>query len=92
MAVVWVPALYRDLTGGATTVSVPGGTLREVIANLEARFPGMQERLFREGEERLRPGIAVVVDGETVRDRASVLRRPLAETSEVHFLPAISGG
>lgn len=92
MAVVWVPALYRDLTGGAKTVTVPGDTVREVIANLDARYPGIQARLFSGGEERLRPGITVVVDGETVRDRSRVLRRPLTETSEVHFLPAISGG
>jgi molybdopterin converting factor small subunit len=89
MAVVWVPALYRDLTAGAETVTIPGATVREIIENLEVRFPGMKARLYRDDEERLRPGMAVVVDGEVTRQK---LRHPVGENSEVHFLPAISGG
>lgn len=87
MAVVWIPALLRDLTGGQERVMVPGETVRQVIENLNGRFPGIRDRLV-EGN-RLRPGIAVVVDGELSREQ---LRRRLAETSEVHFVPAISGG
>ncbi len=89
MAVVWVPALYRDLTAGAETVTIPGATVREIIENLEVRFPGMKARLYRDDEERLRPGMAVVVDGEVTRQK---LRHSVGENSEVHFLPAISGG
>lgn len=87
MAVVWIPALLRDLTGGQERVMVPGETVRQVIENLNERFPGIRDRLV-EGN-RLRPGIAVMVDGELSREQ---LRRRLAETSEVHFVPAISGG
>lgn len=87
MAVVFIPALLRDLTGGAEQVEQQGETLRQVIDGLEARFPGIRERLF-EGE-RLRPGIAVFVDGELSHRK---LRHKLEPGSEVHFLPAISGG
>jgi molybdopterin synthase sulfur carrier subunit len=87
MAVVWIPALLRDLTGGEAQVTVPGETVRQLIENLEYAYPGIEERLC--DEDRLRPNIAVVVDGEVSRQR---LRHKLAETSEVHFLPAISGG
>jgi molybdopterin synthase sulfur carrier subunit len=87
MPVVWIPALLRDLTGGQERVTVPGETVRQVIEHLEVRFPGIQDRLL-EGD-RLRPGLAVVVDGEVSRER---LRHRLTETSEVHFVPAISGG
>lgn len=87
MPVVWIPALLRDVTGGQEQVMVPGESVRQVIENLEARFPGIKDRLM-EGD-RLRPGLAVVVDGELSRDR---LRHRLAERSEVHFVPAIGGG
>ena len=87
MPMVWIPALLRDLTGGQERVTVPGETVRQVIEHLEARFPGIQSRLL-EGD-RLRPGLVVVVDGEVSRER---LRHRLTETSEVHFVPAISGG
>jgi molybdopterin converting factor small subunit len=84
---VWIPALLRDLTGGQQKISVPGDTVRQVIENLEASYPGVKERLL--DGDRLRPSIAVAVDGEI---SALKLRHRLAESSEVHFLPAISGG
>ncbi len=87
MPVVWIPALLRDLTGGQEKISVPGATVRDVIDQVDARYPGVKERLL-EGD-RLRPGIAVVVDGSVSRQR---LRHKLDEGTEVHFLPAIGGG
>jgi molybdopterin synthase sulfur carrier subunit len=85
--VVWIPALLRDLTGGTDQVTVPGATVRQVIEQIEKRFPGMQERLC--DGDRLRPSIVVVVDGAVSRQR---MRQVLADTSEVHFLPTIGGG
>ena len=87
MAIVWIPALLRDLTGGQAQVTAPGETVRQVMANLEQAYPGIEDRLCEEG--RLRPHIAVVVDGQVSQQR---LRHRLTETSEVHFLPALSGG
>jgi len=84
---VWIPALLRDLTGGTDQVTVPGATVRQVIEQIEKRFPGMQERLC--DGDRLRPSIVVVVDGAVSRQR---MRQVLADTSEVHFLPTIGGG
>ena len=87
MPVVWIPALLRDLTDGVESVTVPGETVRQVIDALDSRYPGIKARLC--DAERLRPGIAVVVDGEVSPLR---LRQRLSDTSEVHFLPAIGGG
>ena len=87
MPTVWIPSLLRDLTSGEDFLTVPGETVREVIENLDARYPGIKDRLYDQGT--LRRNIAVVVDGVTSRQR---LRHRLAETSEVHFVPAISGG
>jgi molybdopterin synthase sulfur carrier subunit len=87
VALVWIPALLRDLTGGAEAVSVPGESLRQVILALDERYPGLAARLC-EGEA-IRPNLSVVVDGEVSRRR---LRQPLQPDSEVHFVPVISGG
>ncbi len=87
MAVAWVPAPLRDLTGGRDTVTVPGATVREVIDALDRLHPGVRERLCAGGE--LRPGIAVVVGTEVAR---LGLSQPVGPDSEVHFLPAIAGG
>ena len=87
MAEVWIPALLRNLTGGEARVTVPDATVRQAIANLEQVYPGIEARLCDDG--RLRPNISVVVDGQVSSQR---LRHKLRETSEVHFLPTISGG
>jgi molybdopterin converting factor small subunit len=87
MPEVWIPALLQLLSGGKQKVSVPGGTVREVIDNLELQYPGMRERLL--DGDRLRPSIAVVVDGVISQEK---LHHRLEETSEVLFMPAISGG
>jgi sulfur-carrier protein len=87
MAVVWVPALLRPLTGGNERVMAPGSTVGNVIEALEMDYPGIRDRLVENG--RLRPTIAVVVDGHV---SALKLRQKLNDDSEVHFIPAISGG
>lgn len=87
MPVVWIPALLQPLSAGRQKVNVPGNTVREVIDNLEMQFPGMRQRLL--DGDRLRPSIAVVVDGLISQEK---LRHRLADDSEVQFMPAISGG
>lgn len=87
MPFVFIPALLRELTGGQQRVEVEGETVRAVIDALDARYPGVRARLIE--DDRLLPSLAVVVDGE-VRSRR--LRQRLNRESEVHFLPAISGG
>jgi molybdopterin converting factor small subunit len=87
MPMVWIPALLRDLTGGTAQVSVTAETVGEAVERLEERYPGVKERLV-EGE-RLRPNIAVIVDGVTGQRR---LREKVGEDSEIHFIASISGG
>ncbi len=87
MAVVFIPPLMQGLTGGDDRVLVQGATLRQVVNNLGAIYPGLKERLL-DGDD-LSPGIAVSVDGEFTR---LGLLQPVLGDSEVHFLPAISGG
>ncbi len=87
MATVWIPPLMRALADGQTQVEIEGATVREIVDGLEARFPGMAERLVDEG--RIRPGLSVAVDG-VVGHKG--LREVVKPDSEVHFVPAMTGG
>ena len=87
LPVVGIPSLLRDLTNGEAYVSVEGQTVRQLIENLEDRYPGLKERLC-DGDQ-LRPSIAIVVDGV---NSTLKLRQKLSPASEVHFVISISGG
>ena len=90
MAVVFLQTPLRRFIGGQSSVEAPGRTLRELIDNLEARYPGIKEHLVNPEESgKLALGLAAVVDGEPTN---MGLLTALDESSEVHFLPAIAGG
>ena len=86
MATVYIPSLMRDITSQAK-LQVAGSTVRQIIDNLEQAYPGIKDRLLE--NNRIRPSISVVVDGEVTP--IGLLER-VAEDSEVHFVPAIAGG
>ena len=86
MAIISIPSLMRDLTAEKSQIEISGTTLRELVDNMEAEFPGVKERLCHQddGLERISPYIGVLIDRG--------MRSPIGPTSEVHFLPAIGGG
>ena len=87
MPIVAIPSLLRKLTSGEESITIPGATIREVIDNLESRYPGMKSRLCE--EDRIKPGIAVYVNGLLTRGS---IRESVDADAEIHFLPAIGGG
>lgn len=87
MAKVIIPPLLRNLTAGQVEVEATGKNVREIIASLDEQFPGIADRL-RQGDA-LAPGIAVDIDG--VVPGLGLLAH-VQPDSEIHFLPAISGG
>ena len=87
MAKVWIPSLLRNFTQGRESLQIPGTSVRQVIDNLEVIYPGIKERLC-DGAE-LRRGIAVAVNAQLA---PGGLNQAVSEESEVHFVPAISGG
>ena len=46
---VRIPTPLRRVTNGQDIVSVEGSAITEVIASLDAQFPGIKERLCDEG-------------------------------------------
>ncbi|MCW5980075.1 MAG: MoaD/ThiS family protein [Bryobacteraceae bacterium] len=87
MAVVFIPTLLRDLTGGRDAVEVQGANARQVIEELERACPGIRARLL--DGERLRPNIRIAVDG---RIAPLGLVERVSPASEVHFVVGIAGG
>ncbi len=87
MPLVWIPAPLRPLTGGQEKVRVPGATVGAAIDELERLHPGIKARLC--DAQGLRPGIAVAIDTDLA---GRGLLQPVGDNSEVHFLPALSGG
>lgn len=75
------------MAGNRDTVDVSGATVREIVEELAAQYPGLGSRLVDGGE--LRSSISVAIDGEI---STLGLLDSLDEDSEVHFIPAISGG
>jgi len=87
MARVFIPAQLRDLTGGIAELEIAGTTVREIVAELERRFPGIEQRLCTGGE--LAPNLQVSIDDVLSRRG---LDAKVSPASEVHFLPVFGGG
>jgi sulfur-carrier protein len=87
VALVFIPAQLKALTGGRSPVEVEGATVRQLIDNLEKAWPGIRDRLVLDG--RLRTNISVAVDGEV---SPMGLMEPVSAGTEVHFVAALSGG
>jgi molybdopterin converting factor small subunit len=84
---VRLPGTLTPLFPGLTRKpEVDGSTVLEVFDELDARWPGLRDRLVAEGPA-LRSHIHVYVDGE----RAG-LDSPVADRSRLDVMAAISGG
>ena len=87
---VRIPTILRTYTDGAKSVSGSGGTLAQLIDDLEANHPGIKERLVEDSGE-LRRFVNVYVDDEDVRFTGG-LGTELSDGAQVVILPAVAGG
>jgi sulfur-carrier protein len=87
---VRIPTPLRKLTDGEGSVTVEGGDLRAVVANLEQQHPGIGERLLDEKGE-LRRFVNVFVREEDVRFQDG-LDTEVGEGDTVSIVPAVAGG
>jgi sulfur-carrier protein len=87
---VRVPTILRSYTGGAAEVTAPEGTLREVLASLDASYPGIAGRIL-DDQGKLRRFVNVYVGEEDVRF-AQGLDTPAPAGTQVSVIPAVAGG
>ena len=86
MAVVTLRAPLRDRTGGTARHDLPGGTVGEVLRELERRHPPVTGWILNE-QGRIRPHVLVFVNGERTREDTA-----LEPGDVLQVLPSISGG
>ena len=87
VATVFIPSMPRPLAGDADEIEIGGATVRDIVRNLTAAYPALGDRLLDNGQ--LRSNISVAIDGEI---STLGLLDTVDSDSEVHFIPAISGG
>jgi MoaD family protein len=87
---VKLPTILRKHAGGEPKVSAEGATLREVLQDLESRYPGVTKNLLAE-DGGLHRFINVYLNDEDVRYLGS-LETEVGEGDTVSILPAVAGG
>ena len=71
----------RALTGGISELEVRARSFRQLVLELEARFPGLGRQVEN--------GMAIAIDGTIYQDAYAA---PLAPDSEIYLIPKIGGG
>jgi molybdopterin synthase sulfur carrier subunit len=84
---VRIPTPLRSYTDEASVVDADGGTIGEVLDDLDRRFPGLRFRVIDE-QGRLRQHMKIFLDQDVVDD----LTTPVADDDEVTLMQALSGG
>jgi molybdopterin synthase sulfur carrier subunit len=87
---VMIPTPLRNLTKGQDTVEAAGGTIGDLIADLERRHPGLKERLCDDKGE-IRRFVNVYLNQEDIRFKEGK-QTLVKDGDEVSIVPAIAGG
>ena len=86
-AVVHLPRSLVSLFPGADRkMDARGGTVLEVVRDLDSRVPGLANRVLDAGPS-IRRHLNVFVDGEL-----AALDTRVPSGAQVHVIPAVSGG
>jgi sulfur-carrier protein len=87
---VKVPTPLRKFTAGSESVQASGGTVGELVENLEKKHPGIRERLCDE-QGRVRRFVNLYVNGDDIRFLQQ-LETKVKDGDEISIVPAIAGG
>lgn len=81
MAKVFFPDHLTQYTAGVRELEVHAESFRDLVAQLEVRYPGISQALLGK--------VAVAIDGDIIHDP---FLDPVRADSEVYFLHRIDGG
>ena len=87
---VRIPTILRTYTGGESEVTAEGGTLSEVLDDLEASYAGIKGRILDDNGE-LRRFVNVYVGNDDVRFLDN-LETPTPDGAQISVIPAVAGG
>ena len=82
-----VASPLRSYTDGRAVVEAQGDTVRELLADLDRRYPGMRFRMIDE-QDRVRTHIRLYVDTTPVASLDQAVR----SGQTLHLICALSGG
>jgi len=83
---VFIPSPLLSYTH-CTQTNACGGTLAEVLRDLDRQYPGIRFRMIDE-QDRVRPHMRIFVNGE----QTFALDHGLTDRDVVHVIQALSGG
>ena len=87
---VRIPTPLRKLTNNEEVVEVRASTIGDAIVELQARYPGIKERLVDDNGE-VRRFVNVYVNEEDIRFLQNQ-QTPLKDGDEISIITAIAGG
>ena len=85
-----VTSVIQKTVGGQRELTAEGGTVAEVIDDIERRYPGFREQLVDDGGQ-LHRFVNVYLNDEDVRFLEGA-ETALSEGDELSILPALAGG
>ena len=89
MPSIRIPSALRNFTQGAADVEVAATTVRDALAELDHRHPGIAAKVLDNGA--VKPFIRIFVGPDDIGGLAG-LETKLSERDEVAIVPAIAGG
>lgn len=84
---VRIASPLRSYTGGAVAVTASGGTVAELLADLDRQFPGIRFRMIDE-QDSIRPHIRLYAGNREIR----AIAERMGEENVLHLICALSGG
>ena len=84
---VYIPTPLRSYTHQTGEVEAQGGTLGEILAALDRRYPGLRFRIITE-QDTIREHIRIFINEEQAWD----LSAALLPDDQIHIICALSGG
>lgn len=87
---VRIPSPLRKITGELSEVECSGDTVKDIIDDLEARYPGVKARLCDEAGD-VRRFINIFVGEEDIRFLDGI-NTTVVTDQEISIVPAIAGG
>jgi molybdopterin converting factor small subunit len=85
-----IPTALRVYTDRESSISLQGGTVREVMDGLVERHPALRKHLYDDGGQ-LRSFVRLYVNGEDI-EKVGGIEAPLSPGDKLAIVPAIAGG
>lgn len=90
MATIYIPTPLRRLTGGESKIEATGGTVGDLIQQVEQSHPGVADRVL-DGDGNVKRFINIFVNDDEIRTKAG-LETAVSEGDKVSIVPAMAGG